>query len=137
MRNRSLNIIKGFMICALGLSLVAPSAMAGSITVRLYTSQEKACSDILGNTTGKYKVSEVVYDDSEYSVQEYLYVGETANHCGVAKDNWITKPTGKSISKSWNVNKGQYTVARTTLYSYRKGNMKRKCHASATLSNVQ
>ena len=68
------------MICALGLSLVAPSAMAGSITVRLYTSQEKACSDILGNTTGKYKVSEVVYDDSEYSVQEYLYVGETANH---------------------------------------------------------
>lgn len=42
MKNKILNIIKGITIGALSLALVAPSAMAGSVTVRLYASQEKA-----------------------------------------------------------------------------------------------
>ncbi len=136
MKNKILNIIKGITIGALSLALVAPSAMAGSITVRLYASQEKAWSDILGNTTGKYKITGITYDDSNSDIEEYLYVGATAEHCGVVKDNWINKPSKKTFSKTYSVNRGQYTVARTTLYSYRKYNMKKKCRGYATLSNT-
>lgn len=72
MKNKILNIIKGITIGALSLALVAPSAMAGSITIKLYASQYKACSAMLGNTTGKYKVTQVVYSDSKSPVEEYM-----------------------------------------------------------------
>lgn len=137
MENKGLNIIKGITLGALSLSLVAPSAMAGSTTVRLYTSQEKAWSDVLGNTTGKYKVSGITYEDSENEIEEYLYIGATADHCGITKDHWINRPSSKPFSpRMYSVSKDQYTVARTTLYSYRKNNMQKKCRGYATLSNA-
>lgn len=134
MKNKILNIIKGITIGALSLSLIAPSAMAGSITIKLYASQYKACSAMLGNTTGKYKVTQVVYSDSKSPVEEYMYYGMTSDHCGKIKDSWTVKP-GKETSKSYPISKSSGTLARVTLYGNEKSDQEKGCRSKSTLAN--
>lgn len=129
-----LNYVRGTIICSLSAALFVPSVIAGSTTIQLYNNEYKACSTQVGNTTGKYSVDEKTYSTSDYSVDLYMYYGQTSNHCGIIKDHWAVAP-GKTKTKTYSINKKYGTVARITLYGNLKNNQKKECRAKGTLSN--
>lgn len=134
MKQKLMNFIRGTIICTLSATLFVPNVMAGSTSIQLYNNQYKACSNQLGNTTGKYSITEKTYSSSDYSVELYMYYGQTSNHCGTIKTHWVVAP-GKSKTKVYAINKKDGTLARITLYGNLKNNQKKECRAKATLSN--
>lgn len=134
MRKKVLEIVRGAIVCTICAAAFVPNVMAGSTSIQLYNNQYKACSSQLGNITGKYSIIDKTYSSSDYSVDTYMYYGQTSNHCGIIKAHWCIEP-GKSTTKTYAINKNSGTVARITLYGNLKNNQRKECRAKATLAN--
>lgn len=119
---------------ALGLA-IGTSAYAGSVHASIDTSQTKASTVTLGNTTGTYRFTVSNGTTSKYNVEAYMYQKPDGGNNNEVLVKKVAVASGDVYSQDHSVNSNSYTMAKAEIYGNKKSNKKTGCVALVSLKN--